>query len=70
VLDLAFAEYGPERVQARVIDGNDASARVLLKLGFRYEGTLRRSLFRREAFEDVRMYSLLRDEWPKVQTNP
>jgi ribosomal-protein-alanine N-acetyltransferase len=63
VLALAFAEYGPERIQARVIDGNHASARVLAKLGFREEGTLRRSLFRRGNFEDVRMFSVLRDEW-------
>ena len=63
VLNLVFAEYVPERVQARVIEGNDASARVLAKLGFRDEGTLRRSLLRRGKFEDVRMFSLLRGEW-------
>ena len=53
VLALVFAEYAPERMQARVIDGNHASARVLAKLGFRDEGTLRRSLLRRGNFEDV-----------------
>lgn len=63
VLALAFADYGPERVQARVIAGNGASARVLAKLGFREEGTLRKSLLRRERLEDVRMFSLLREEW-------
>jgi ribosomal-protein-alanine N-acetyltransferase len=63
ILNFAFAEYGPERMQARVIAGNDASARVLTKLGFRDEGTLRRSLLRRGKFEDVRMFSVLRDEW-------
>ena len=63
VLELVFAEYAPERMQARVIDGNRASSRVLSKLGFREEGTLRRSLLRRGNFEDVRMFSLLRDEW-------
>jgi ribosomal-protein-alanine N-acetyltransferase len=63
VLTFVFTEYGPERVQARVIDGNEASVRVLAKLGFRAEGTLRRSLLRRGKFEDVQMFSLLRDEW-------
>ena len=63
VLNFVFPEYTPERMQARVIAGNDASARVLEKLGFRDEGTLRRSLLRRGNFEDVRMFSLLRDEW-------
>ena len=49
VLAFAFAEYSPERMQARVIEGNDPSARVLEKLGFREEGTLRRSLLREES---------------------
>jgi [ribosomal protein S5]-alanine N-acetyltransferase len=70
VLDFVFAEYGPERVQARVIEGNDASARVLAKLGFRDEGTLRRSLLRRGKFEDVRMFSVLRGEWPHGEPRP
>jgi ribosomal-protein-alanine N-acetyltransferase len=70
VLDFAFAEYGPERVQARVIAGNGASGRVLAKLGFRPEGVLRRSLWRRGAFEDVQMFSLLRDEWAGGATGP
>ncbi|VTR91819.1 gcn5 family n-acetyltransferase : Acetyltransferase (GNAT) domain protein OS=Bacteriovorax sp. BAL6_X GN=M902_0378 PE=4 SV=1: Acetyltransf_3 [Gemmata massiliana] len=64
VLDHVFAEHEPERVQARVIDGNTASERVLTKLGFRHEGVLRHALLRRGNFEDVRMYSVLRDEWP------
>ena len=63
LLAHVFAEYSPVRVQARVIEGNEASARVLVKLGFREEGTLRKSLLRRGNFEDVRMFSLLREEW-------
>jgi [ribosomal protein S5]-alanine N-acetyltransferase len=63
VIDVAFREFEAERLQARVIAGNTASSRVLEKLGFRYEGTLRASLFRRGVFEDVLYYSLLRREW-------
>src|SRR5262245_999582 len=70
VLKFVFTEYVPERVQARVIEGNEASARVLAKLGFREEGTLRRSLLRRGKFEDVRMFSLLRGEWPLSEPRP
>jgi ribosomal-protein-alanine N-acetyltransferase len=66
VLAAAFAEHQPERMQARVIDGNDASARVLAKLGFHEEGTLRKFLFRRGKFEDVRIFSLLREEWEAI----
>lgn len=63
VVGHAFRACGPARVQARVIAGNAASSRVLDKLGFRYEGTLRASLVRREKVEDVLMYSVLQEEW-------
>jgi len=64
----AFRASGVHRMQARVIAGNVASGRVAEKLGFRYEGTLRGSLYRRGRSEDVMMYAVLRDEW--VQINP
>jgi ribosomal-protein-alanine N-acetyltransferase len=63
VVGHAFAAHAPERVQARVIAGNDPSGRVLEKLGFRYEGTLRAALSRRGNQEDVRFYSVLKAEW-------
>jgi ribosomal-protein-alanine N-acetyltransferase len=67
VLAHTFAECKPVRVQARVIEGNDASARVLAKLGFREEGTLRKALYRRGNYEDLRMFSLLREEWEALR---
>ena len=62
VVAHAFEVCGPERLQARVIAGNEPSVRVLEKLGFRYEGTLRASLLRRGNFEDVMYFALLRSE--------
>lgn len=62
-----FTDYAVERLQARVLIGNDASERVLAKLGFTREGVLRRSVFRRQQSWDVAMYSLLRDEWERSQ---
>jgi ribosomal-protein-alanine N-acetyltransferase len=63
VIDHAFASYAPERLQARVIAGNTASARVLEKLGFRPEGTLRAALYHRGRAEDVLFFSRLKAEW-------
>src|SRR5207253_4414556 len=60
VLAHVFAACEAERMQARVIAGNAASCRVLEKLGFTYEGTMRSCLFRRGKFEDVMYFSLLR----------
>jgi ribosomal-protein-alanine N-acetyltransferase len=63
VLRYVFATYPVERIQSRVIVGNPASARVLEKVGFRYEGTLRSAVFRRERFHDRMRFALLRSEW-------
>ena len=65
LLDHVFAAYSIERMQARVIDENAASCRVLDKLGFAFEGTLRSSMYRRGRFWDVRYYSVLRGEWDR-----
>ena len=63
LLDWVFGEYPLERMQARVVHENEASARVLEKLGFQYEGTLRSSMFRYGVFRDVDSFSVLRAEW-------
>jgi len=65
VLDHAFRDHQPVRMQARVIVGNEPSVRVLYKLHFRYEGTLRSALKRRGNCEDVMMFALLPSEWGK-----
>ena len=58
-----FERRSVHRVQACVFPGNPASERVLTKLGFRYEGTLRRVLCRRGEWLDDKMFSLLRAEF-------
>ena len=68
LIRFVFTEYAVERLQARVIAGNDASERVLAKLGFTREGVLRSSLFRRAEWHDLIMYSLLRREWERIAT--
>ena len=55
-----FDAYPVERLQSRVFMGNDASARVLAKLGFTYEGTLRSGAFNKGRFRDVMLFALLR----------
>lgn len=64
VLDYLFEEYPVVRVQARVIEGNEASARVARKLGMTPEGKLRSLLLHRDRHVDVEFYSVLRHEWP------
>lgn len=60
---LGFAELGLERIYAQVLEGNDASVRVMTKLGFVHEGTKRRHARKGRRMLDVHFFGALRDEW-------
>lgn len=62
LLRYAFETLAPKRLQARVIEGNDASRRVLEKLGFQFEGTLRSAQLHRGTHNDLHYYSKLAGE--------
>lgn len=63
VLDFGFEALQLERIQARCMEPNIGSARVMEKVGMTYEGTLRRLIFIKGTFHDVKMYSILREEY-------
>lgn len=68
LIDHVFSSYTVERVQAHCFAENTASARVLEKVGLRYEGTHRSALFHRGRFWDLKMYAVLRAEWRTDQS--
>lgn len=57
-----FATRPLHRLQANVFASNPASARVLEKCGFAFEGTRRQAIIKRGVIHDVRMYAKLRDQ--------
>jgi len=63
VLRYGFQELRLNRIHARYMPKNVASGRIMEKLGMRREGTLRQSLKRFGTFEDMIMYSILRQEY-------
>jgi ribosomal-protein-alanine N-acetyltransferase len=63
VLEYGFDMMALNRVEALVDPRNEASLRLLLKLGFTQEGTLREYEYEKGAFVDLIMMSLLRREW-------
>jgi [ribosomal protein S5]-alanine N-acetyltransferase len=63
LLQWAFATLDLNRVQAEVDTRNVASARVLEKLGFVREGTLREDCVVNGEVSDSWVYGLLRREW-------
>jgi RimJ/RimL family protein N-acetyltransferase len=60
MVDWGFSELDLERIQARVFEENRASARVLEKAGFSYEGRLRRSVTKRGRTFDQFVYAIFR----------
>lgn len=59
MIRFGFAELNLNRIQAQVMARNPGSAKVLEKIGMRYEGLLRSSIKKSGIYEDVRMYSIL-----------
>ena len=64
VIDQAFAKYPQlQRIRAHTDLENASSMRVLEKLGFTHEGTLRSNQFVKGRFCDEVVFGLLREEW-------
>ena len=71
LLEWAFDALALNRVQAETDTRNAASARVLEKLGFVREGTLREDCIVNGEVSDSWVYGLIRREWkPSVEQVP
>lgn len=62
VTDHAFANHDLCRVFAHVFDWNQASARVLQKAGYAFEGRMRKSVTKEGQTIDQLMYAMIREE--------
>ena len=51
------------RIEARCEPENTGSWRVMEKVGMKFEGILRKHVFAKGRHRDMKMYSILRDEW-------
>jgi len=63
LLNYGFEKLELYRIEAKVINGNDNSRRVLNRLGFTEEGLLRSCNYYKGKYVDEYVYSILRDEW-------
>ena len=61
VLAHLFEAWKLHRLEAVVEEGNEASSKLLDKLGFMYEGTLREAEIKKGKRISLRMYSLLKE---------
>ena len=64
VVSFGFARMDLNRIEARCIAENAASSRVMEKAGMTYEGTLRQRERIKGAYRDMKLYAILKDEYP------
>lgn len=63
ILEFGFDQLELNRIEALVMTANVASAGLLVSLGFREEGILRQHDFFKGRFHDMRLFSILREEF-------
>ncbi len=62
VVEFGFDQAGLNRIEAHYMDENQASARILQKLGMQYEGHHRQLIKKGDSFKDVYTYAVLRSD--------
>jgi [ribosomal protein S5]-alanine N-acetyltransferase len=64
-----FEELRLHRIFASHFRGNEASARVLKRLGMHFEGSQREHICKWEQFIDLELYGMLRQDWNAVKSS-
>ena len=67
-IDFGFSNMPLNRIEARCDLENIASARVLEKVGMKFEGLLRQHIYSKGSYHDMKMYSILKQEWLDTKT--
>ncbi|MBB6024318.1 ribosomal-protein-alanine N-acetyltransferase [Paenibacillus sp. JGP012] len=62
VLDFGFNQMQLNKIEAKVDPGNEASVRLLHKLGFQQEGLLRQHEFEKGRYVDLAIFSKLQSD--------
>lgn len=70
MVEWLFGVAGVHRITATLDPRNIASARVLERTGFEYNGTARAAAWVRGRWEDDTRYSLLADDWEQWKSRP
>ncbi len=62
-----FDHKDTPRLRVMILKGNTASIKVAEKCGYIHDGTLRKACFNRGEYHDLEMFSMLREECPKLK---
>lgn len=67
VLKFGFEELGLNRIEAKFMVGNDASRKVMEKLGMSYEGVARSAVLAKSSYKDVGCCAILKSEYKSFE---
>lgn len=62
-LDLAFSDFGLQKVWSEVRADNETALKAQSAAGFRREGYLRRHAYKHDRYHDVVLLAILSEEW-------
>ena len=62
LMDFGFNNLKLHRIYARYFEGNEASRRVMEKLGMRYEGIMRDAVFKRNRYYNIHTFAKLEND--------
>ncbi|MGM8216764.1 GNAT family N-acetyltransferase [Bacillaceae bacterium W0354] len=60
IMTFGFEKMNLIRIQAQCFDNNVASERVMQKVGMEYEGTLRKRMFIKNEYRNLKVYALVK----------
>ena len=69
VIGEVFSHTPIKRIEALCIAEHAASAKVMEKAGMQYEGTLRQWTIIKNAVQDMKIYSIIRDDYERTNNN-
>ncbi len=68
VLRFGFDELHLHRIEARFIEGNDRSRRVMEKVGMQFEGIRREAMLIKGSYLNIGVCAILQSDWKELQT--
>lgn len=66
IIQFGFEEVGLERIQARCMVDNTGSAKVMEKVGMKFEGVLRNYMKVKNELRDLNMYAILKEDFHSI----
>ncbi len=69
LIEYGFNELGLNRIEIKCASENNKSQSIPQRFNFVKEGIMRQAEFVNDAFLDIILYSILKDEWNEITTN-